>query len=392
MLKSNLISIPLFIAALAICPLFFSTNYALLTLTQMGIAIIFAISYNQLLGKAGLLSLGHAVYFGFGGFFTVHLIARITEGDLYIPALFIPFFGGLAGLFMAALFGSFTTRRGGIMFAMLSFAIAELVLSSTTVLGRYYGGSLDRTRLPPFPFSSLQSDLTIYYLILFWIAVTLIAAKWFNATPLGQMISAAGQNPERVAYVGFSNHRLKYQAFLFSGFLAGIAGALFTLSFEYVTPEIISLKQSWFILQMVFIGGIGYFWGPPIGAILLTLLFTTLGVITDLSGLYIGIMFLAVVLFAPQGITGIAVQFMERLKTGETEFLSFAFWIRCTAILLIAIGGIGLCELFYGLRVESVPHAFMLFSTPLPNLLFFSLLFGSGIDLVRRNTSLSTDG
>ncbi len=343
----------------------------------MGIAVIFAISYNQLLGKAGLLSLGHAVYFGFGGFFSVHLINSISSSVLYIPAILIPFLGGLAGMIMAVLLGSFTTRKGGIMFAMLSFAIAELVLASSTVFGRYYGGSIDRTLIPPFPFTSLQSDLVIFFIILFWVGIALIAARLFNDSPLGQMIYAAGQNPERASFLGYSDHRLKFQAFIFSGFLAGIAGSLFALAYEFVTPEIISLRQSWIILQMVFIGGIGYFWGPPLGAILLTLLFSNLSAYTELWGLYIGIVFLCVVLFSPEGIAGISHQLFKTLSKNNKSHSKRLAMIKTLAIATAAIGLVGLCELTYSLRFGESKNPLLFLNSELMNgVIFGSFLIG----------------
>lgn len=389
MLKSNLISIPLFIVTLAIFPLFFNNSYSLITLNQMGIAIIFAISYNQLLGKAGLLSLGHAVYFGFGGFFTVHVITQITAGNVWLPLYLLPLVGGAAGLLMAAIFGSFTTRRGGIMFAMLSFAIAELVLSSATVFGRFYGGSLDRTTLPTFPFTSFQSDTSIYYVIVAWIAVVITLVHWFNSTPLGRLIKAAGQNPERIAYTGYSNHRLKFQAFSFAGFLAGIGGALFALTYEFVTVEIISLKQSWLILQMVFIGGVGYFWGPPLGAILLTVLFSQLSAITDLGTLYIGLAFMAIVLFSPNGVAGLTVDLLRQIKKNGMGALLQNHAEQIFAGAMMIIGFIGLCEFVHHLRDDQVWQMIRITSPLMICLPLFAGLLMTGLWLLRRKRTLS---
>ncbi len=355
----------------------------------MGIAIIFAISYNQLLGRAGLLSLGHAVYFGFGGFFAVHVITQITAGNLWLPLYLLPLIGGVSGLLMAALFGSFTTRRGGIMFAMLSFAIAELVLSSATVFGRFYGGSLDRTTLPAFPFESFQSDTAIYYVIVAWVAVVITLAHWFNSTPLGRLIEAAGQNAERVAYTGYSNHRLKFQAFCFAGFLAGIGGALFALTYEFVTIEIISLKQSWLILQMVFIGGVGYFWGPPLGAILLTLLFSQLSDITDLSTLYIGLVFMAIVLFSPSGIAGLAMDLSRQIRQRGLWALLQAHWEQILASVMMMTGFVGLCELVHYLRDDQVWQMIQLTNPLILCLPLFAALLMIGIWRLNHKRPLS---
>jgi branched-chain amino acid transport system permease protein len=362
---SQLIKFSLFsglvIAALWL-PEVFSDAASILTLNQMGISIILAISYNLLLGKAGLLSLGQAVYFGFGGFFSVHVIQMVSGGEGWLSAPFIPLFGGIAGLVMAFVFGSFTTKRGGLIFAMLSFAMAELILASSTVFGKYYGGSLDRTEIPDFAGITFQSDAEVFYLVWFWVVVVILIAAWFNASPLGRMAAAAGENSDRVEYLGYSRHKLRYLTFCLSGFLAGIGGGLFALAYEFVTIEIISLQQSWLILQMVFIGGVGYFWGPPLGAILLTLLFSGLSGLTDIWYLYTGIVFMAIVLFAPQGLTGLAVNIVQKIRqdTGRTMLQSYA--LCSLGFVSVMVGLVGLCEMTYFLKNPLVtPEDLVLF-------------------------------
>jgi branched-chain amino acid transport system permease protein len=343
-------------------PGLFPDAASILTLNQMGIAIILAISYNLLLGKAGLLSLGQAVYFGFGGFFSVHVIHMVSGQEGLVSAPLIPLFGGIAGLVMAFVFGSFTTKRGGLIFAMLSFAMAELILASSTVFGRYYGGSLDRTEIPAFAGFTFQSDAEVFYLVWFWVVVVVLIAASFNASPLGRMATAVGQNSDRVEYLGYSRHKLRYLTFCLSGFLAGIGGGLFALSYEFVTVEIISLQQSWLILQMVFIGGVGYFWGPPLGAVLLTLLFSGLSGLTELWYLYTGIVFMAIVLFAPQGLTGLIANIVQKIRqdSGTTLLQSYAL---CSLGFVAAMAGlVGLCEMIYFLKNPLVsPEDLLLF-------------------------------
>lgn len=344
----------LWLLALALLPLlvpYLGANAStVLTLNQMGIAVILAVSYNLLLGKAGLLSLGHAAYFGFGGFFAVHVINYFSNGDSWIVAPLIPLFGGMMGLFGAFVLGSFTTRRGGLVFAMLSFAMAELVIASSTVFGRYYGGSIDRTNLPSFAGLDFQSDTEIFFIVWAWVIVSVGLAAWFNASPLGRLAEAAGQNSERVEYLGFDQKKLKHYTFCFSGFLAGIAGALFALTFEFVTVEIISLQQSWLILQMVFIGGTGVFWGPPLGAILLTAVFSGLSGTTEIWNLYAGILFLVIVLFAPNGISGLLRGIYTRLRAGNAEKTGSAYILSGLSIMTITLGLVGILEMIYFLK------------------------------------------
>ncbi len=349
-MRKFLILTGLFLGLLFLLPQIFTNTASILTLNQMGIALILAISYNLLLGTAGLLSLGHAAYFGFGGFFAVHVIRFASGGESWISAPLIPLFGGLMGMFGAFVIGSFTTKRGGLIFAMLSFAMAELALASSTIFGRFYGGSIDRTALPPIGDITFQLDSQIFYVVWIWVGICLILAAWFEGSPLGRLARAVGQNPDRVEYIGYSRRSLRYMTFCFSGFIAGIAGGLFALAYEFVTVEIISLQQSWQILQMVFIGGVGFFWGPPVGAALLTLLFSVLSSYTDIWNLYAGIIFLLIVLFAPMGLTGLAVSALGRIRAGNDANLKRYYGLNMGAIFIAFVGVIGLCEMVYFLK------------------------------------------
>lgn len=339
------------IAAIAyVIPPLLGNPASVLSFNQMGIAVILAVSYNLLIGNTGLLSLGHAAYYGFGGFFAVRVIQEISAGDSLISLPFIPLFGGLAGLLGAIILGSFTTKRGGLIFAMLSFAMAELVLASSSVFGRFYGGSIDRTEVPTFFGMDFQSDIQVSYVVWTWVLICLLGAAFFNASPLGKLTKAAGQNDERVEYIGYSQHKLKYITFCASGFMAGIAGALFALTYEFVTVELIRLQQSWLILQMVFIGGIGTFWGPPIGAILLTLLFSGFRDLTDIWNLYASLVFLGLVLFAPHGLAGIVMAFFIKSRTAEFSKHLKNYGILILAVITSITGFVGLCEMTYALR------------------------------------------
>lgn len=349
-MRKSILFTGVFLGLLFLLPQIFTNTASVLTLNQMGIAVILAVSYNLLLGTAGLLSLGHAAYFGFGGFFAVHVIRLASDGDGWISAPLIPLFGGLMGMFGAFVIGSFTTKRGGLIFAMLSFAMAELALASSTVFGRFYGGSIDRTALPPVGDITFQLDSQVFYVVWIWVGICLILASWFEGSPLGRMARAVGQNPDRVEYIGYSRRSLRYMTFCLSGFIAGIAGGLFALAYEFVTVEIISLQQSWQILQMVFIGGVGFFWGPPVGAALLTLLFSVLSSYTDIWNLYAGIIFLIIVLFAPKGLTGLAVSALHRLQAGNDTALKKLYGLNIAAVILSFVGVIGLCEMVYFLK------------------------------------------
>src|SRR5262249_13058524 len=121
-------------------PLVFTQSFALSMLSQMGIAIIFALSYNMLLGQTGLLSFGHAVYFGLGAFFCAHALNFMGAGKFAFPVTLVPLIGGAAGLLFGLILGFVTTRRAGTPFAMISLGIAEMVAASALMFTSFFGG------------------------------------------------------------------------------------------------------------------------------------------------------------------------------------------------------------------------------------------------------------
>src|SRR6478735_1416864 len=221
---------------LLVLPQIFGSGGALTTFSLIGISIIFSLSYNILLGQTGLLSFGHAVYYGLGGFLVIHAINLISTTKLPIPLPFVPLVGGLAGLFFAALLGWVSTQRSGAAFAMSSLGVAELIASSALILRTCFGGeagiSANRTKLFRIFDWNFGPQIQIYYLIAAWTLLAVIAMYALTRTPLGRMCNAVRDNPERVQFVGYDPHVVRYLAFCFAGFFAGIAGALAAINFE----------------------------------------------------------------------------------------------------------------------------------------------------------------
>jgi hypothetical protein len=152
--------------ALLALPYIFSSGGSLTTVSLIGISIIFSLSYNILLGQTGMLSFGHAVYYGLGGFATIHGMNLIASSRLPVPLPLVPLIGGISGLFFAVIFGWVPTRRSRTAFAMISLGIAELVASSSLILRSFFGGeagiSANRTKLLPvfgWNFGPADSDL-----------------------------------------------------------------------------------------------------------------------------------------------------------------------------------------------------------------------------------------
>jgi branched-chain amino acid transport system permease protein len=298
-----------FLVVLLVMPYIFETNSGIYTMNLMGIFIIFALSYNMLLGQGGMLSFGHAVYFGLGGFMSVHFMNYIEDGSFVFPMWLLPIFGGLIGLVFAVFIGSFSTRRAGTVFAMISLGVGELMAASSLIFVAFFGGeegvSGDRTMGPPLFGFDFAQDVQVYYLIAAWVFVSVVLMYLFSRTPAGRMANAVRDNAERAEFIGYSQRKVRFVSFCASGFFAGIAGGLFAINFEIVTEENLNALTSGVVLLMAFIGGVGFFVGPIIGAVVFTLLQSILSNYTDIWQLYVGVLFVLTVMYAPHGLTGI---------------------------------------------------------------------------------------
>src|SRR5262245_65136175 len=241
-------------------------------LSFLGTMVSFALSSNRLPGQLGLLSFGHAVYYGLGAFFVVHAMNAIIRAKLPIPLPAMPLIGGTAGLAFAVIFGSVSTRRGGTAFAMISLGLAELVASSSLILRGFFGGeegiTTNRTRLFRIFDWSFGQQVQVYYLIAAWCLVSMIAMYALTHTPFGRLCNAVRENPERVEFIGCSRTLVRFMAFCGAGFFAGIAGGLAAINFEIVNASYVGLQKSGIVLRAGSIGGIGHFIGPVLGAIL----------------------------------------------------------------------------------------------------------------------------
>ena len=306
--------------ALLLLPKIFSSGGSLTTFSLIGISIIFALSYNILLGQTGMLSFGHAVYYGLGGFLAVHAINIIGANKWPIPLPLVPLIGGATGLIFAMLLGWVSTQRSGTAFAMISLGVAELVASSALILRTFFGGeggvSADRTKLLKVFGWNFGPQIQIYYLVAIWTLLCMVAMYALTRTPLGRMCNAVRDNPERVQFVGYDPHVVRYIAFCFSGFFAGIAGALSAINFEIANSTYLGAVQSGTVLFAAYIGGIAFFIGPIVGAIFVTFLSLALSDVTPVWQLYFGLFFIAVVMFAPFGITGLLMMHRPLVRRG----------------------------------------------------------------------------
>jgi len=328
--------------ALIVLPLVFSSGGSLTSFSLIGISIIFALSYNILLGQTGLLSFGHAVHYGLGGFLAVHMMNAVAAHDWPIPLPLIPLFGGIGGLAFAVVVGWVMTKRAGTVFAMITLGIGELVASSSLILRSVFGGesgiTTDRTALPLMFGWSFGSQIQIYYLIAFWLMISAIAMYALTRTPLGRICNAVRDNPGRVEFIGYDPHVVRYLAYCFAGFFAGIAGGLAAINFEIANAAYLGAAQSGMVLFATFIGGTAYFFGPILGAILVTYLQLGLTNVTTVWQLYFGIIFIGIVMFAPGGIAGLIMMHRPLVRGGTLMTVIPSYLIAAIPTLALAFG------------------------------------------------------
>ena len=345
------------IALFAVLPLMFRSGTALTMMSLMGIMIIFALSYNMLLGQTGMLSFGHAVYYGLGAFFVVHAMNTIIRGKYPIPLPVLPLVGGVAGLLFGILFGSISTRRSGTAFAMISLGLAELVASSSLILRGFFGGeegiTTNRTKLFRVFDLNFGSQIQVYYLIAGWCVICMIAMYALTRTPFGRMCNAVRENAQRVEFVGYSPQTVRFIAFCLSGFFAGIAGGLAAINFEIVNSSYVGVQQSGVVLLAAYIGGIGHFVGPMLGAVLVTYLQIMLSDVTEIWQLYYGLMFIAVVMFAPGGLAGLLMMHQPPWRAGTLHRLIVPYAVVLVTGLIAAVGAILAIEMTYRLMAKA---------------------------------------
>jgi branched-chain amino acid transport system permease protein len=333
-------------------------NFGRSLLSQMGIAAVFALSYNLLLGQTGLLSFGHAVYFGLGGYAAIHLM-RAINGGLPIPMPLVPVAGAATGLFFGLLFGSVTVRRAGVIFALISLGVGELVYALLRLLSAVSGGeegiTANRGMGPHLLGLSFAPQLQVYYVIAFWSFVSAVLMFAFLRTPVGRLCNAVRDNAERAEFIGYDPVRVRLVVLAVAAMFAGLAGGLHALNYEIVASEAAGTGRSGAVLLMAYIGGVANFLGAILGAVTITWLQVSLSDYTSAWQLYLGLFFVLFVLFAPRGLAGLIVMHRDVVRTRAFLGLLRAYAIALLPALVMAIGAIAMLEINY--RRATQPEA-----------------------------------
>jgi branched-chain amino acid transport system permease protein len=343
----------------ALAPLVFSKGFALTLLSQMGVMIIFALSYNMLLGQSGMLSFGHAVYSGLGAFFAMHAMRAIDAGAFAWPISLLPLLGGIAGAFFGIVFGYLTTRKAGTPFAMITLGIGEMVFAASLMFPGFFGGEggLIGDRSTGAPFLGIAGltfgpAIQVYALIAVWCFACMIAMFALTQTPLGRIANAVRDNPERAEFIGYNTQRVRWLMLILSSFFAGIAGGLTAINFEIVSAENVHAIRSGGVLLAAFIGGVAFFFGPILGAIVFVLFAVALSEYTKAWQLYLGVFFVLLVMYAPGGLSSLLLMNLRVLKFRKFGRLRDPYFGVLVAALALAFGTVMLIELVYHVTLD----------------------------------------
>ena len=376
----------LFTLLLCLAPLVFTSSLSHTILSQMGVAIIVCLSYNILLGQGGMLSFGHAVYSGMGSFLAIHTLNSVSNGQLPLPVSLIPVVGGVASMLVAVLLGWVTTKKSGTTFAMITLGVGELIWAMSLMFPEFFGGeggvSGNRVAGSKAFGITYGPQIQLYYLIAAYTLVCTALMFAFTRTPLGRMLNAVRDNPERVEFVGYDTQKIRYFSFIVAAFFAGISGGLAALNFEIVTSEVVSGYRSGAYLLFTFLGGATFFFGPILGAILMVLAFVLLSEFTKAWLLYLGLVFLFMVMYAPGGVASLIMMNLRVALFGHLRKLWVSYLALAITAMAVLLGAAAMIEMLYHLQLNTALGPEMNFLGARLNAKGLNSWFGAGFVLL----------
>ncbi|MFC5427227.1 branched-chain amino acid ABC transporter permease [Paraburkholderia denitrificans] len=278
-------------------------GWLLACLAQAATMIVFALSYNLLLGETGLLSFGHAAPAGIGAFVAAHLFNRYA-----LPLPLLPLVGGLGGAAFGVLTALVAARRAGTAFAMITLGLGELVAAAAWALPGAFGGEagvgIDRASGPAWASWTFGPDLQAYCVIAAWCLVASAAMFALSRAPFARLANAVRDNPVRAAALGVAPARARAAMIVWSAGFAGVAGTLALINIELAAAESVGMMRSAAVLIATVTGGTASFFGPVLGALVWVAFSVGIASVTHAWMLYVGLFFVAVVLAAPDGLAG----------------------------------------------------------------------------------------
>lgn len=290
-----------------------ANGFALALASQAASLVVFALSYDLLLGQTGLLSLGHATYYGIGA-----LAAARVANAYALPAPWLPLAGGIGAALVALPLGWLCARRGGMTFAMITLGLGEMVAAAALTMPDIFGGvggvMIDRAAGGAWLGIDFGGQRAAYALVAAWALLSVALIAHLLRTPLARIANAVRDNPRRAAFVGFDPRRVRWVAVVVAAFFAGIAGALSVITFEIASADNVGLATSASALIATVIGGSGTLAGPIVGAVVHVLMANGLSSVTHAWPMYVGVFFMLTVVFAPDGLAGLGARGMRALR------------------------------------------------------------------------------
>ena len=260
-------------------------------------------------------------------------------------------------MLVAILLGWITTKKSGTTFAMITLGVGELIWAMSLMFPEFFGGeggvSGNRVTGSKAFGVTYGPQIQLYYLIALYTLVCTALMFAFTRTPLGRMLNAVRDNPERVEFVGYDTQKVRYFAFIVAAFFAGISGGLAALNFEIVTSEVVSGYRSGAYLLFTFLGGATFFFGPIIGAVLMVLAFVLLSEFTKAWLLYLGLIFLFMVMYAPGGVASLVMMNLRVAMFGHLRKLWVSYLALAFTSLVVLLGAACMVEMVYHLQLNS---------------------------------------
>jgi len=285
----------------------FLSPYNLKLATEAILLSVFAMSFDLVMGYAGIVTFGHAAFFGIGGY-TLGVIVKFLFPSVWL-ALII---AGIISALLAFFIGSVSIRAKGVYFAIMTLAFAEIVYR---IIYHAYdsplGGS-DGLRGIPTPHLNLgvfnlnlAKPLNFYYMAVVFAYLSYLVCSRIVSSPFGHVLQGIRENDNRIPFIGFNIKRFKVLAFVLSGIFAGLSGAMFSLFKGYADTEQLGFLLSGKVIVMDLIGGIGTLIGPMFGAIFITVVESIISTYFEAHSIIVGALFVIVVLFLPKGLLGL---------------------------------------------------------------------------------------
>ena len=311
----NLLTLSLFV----LIPLWAYMADEPFTITLMTRAAIFALAavgLNLILGIGGFVSFGHAAFFGLGGY-VMGILAwhaqnyspllewpLLIEGTNSMPVIWL--LSIILSAFLALVIGAVSLKTSGVYFIMITLAFAQMMYYFSISWSAYGGeDGMSIYVRNEFPGLNTLDPIQFYFLCLMLLLASLWLVSSLIKSPFGLALNAARQSPQRVQAVGLDMHRLQLFAFVVSGAITGLAGALFADLNRFVSPNMFSWQLSGEFIVFIIIGGVGRLFGPVVGALVFVGLEHFLGGISDFWHIFLGVMLILIVLYSKSGLIGL---------------------------------------------------------------------------------------